>query len=350
MHVFWIYCELYYSKEILITVYLTSNKPIGGLTKDLVEYLPSGLKIIVTSAVGYDPFDVVALGARGISVCNSPGLAANPVADHVLYVTLGLYHYSPVFENLLRQTKNTGDCRAILQSGLPWNNEIGRPVLCRVPSDSITDDQANIPVKPVYGFGDKVGNRFVRQPRGHVAGIAGLGAIGKEIGARLNSIGMNVCYHNRTRLNPDEEARLGYAATYYKSFEDMLPNIDLLILSLPINDSTKHIVNENTLALLPQGSKIVNIGRGGLIDTRALIQSLKTGEIHGAALDVFEKEPIVEEELCDRWDVILTPHTGSSTQENVLGAEKICIDNLLNFFYKEDKLITIVNKAYLSLK
>lgn len=202
-------------------------------------------------------------------------------------------------------------------------------------------------VRPIYSFGDSIGDRFVRQPRGHSVGIAGFGAIGKEIGSRLNAIGMKIHYTKRTKLTPSEESSLGYPVTFHDSVEHMLPFSDLLVLALPISPQTRHLLNDRTLALLPREARIVNIGRGGLIDTSALLRSLKSGRVAGAALDVFENEPIVEKDLCSRWDVILTPHIGSSTHENVLGAEKICMNNITNLFYGDGQSLTIVNEKFI---
>lgn len=352
--------------------------PIGGLPASLVKKLPSTLKLLVLSAVGYDIYDVKALAARGVVVCNSPGLAAAPVADHVLYLTLALFRFSPVFEHVLRKVKNSNDCRTALDTGFKWDLELGRPKQYYGPvkskqmepaksDDDDKDDEENIQKRAstpqraddeelastadsgrvVYSFGDRIGDRWVRQPRTHSVGIAGFGAIGKEIGARLASIGMKVHYTKRTPLTPEEEAGLGYEARYHESLVQMLPFSDVLVLALPLNEDTKHIMNDKTFPLLPPDARVINIGRGPLIDTQALLRALKSGKLWGAALDVFEHEPIVEPELCSRWDVILTPHTASSTYENVLAAEKICMNNIHELFYGDPSKMTIVNKQYL---
>ncbi|KAF5093644.1 hypothetical protein D0Z00_003940 [Geotrichum galactomycetum] len=103
------------------------------------------------------------------------------------------------------------------------------------------------------------------------------------------------------------------------------------------------MLNSRTFALLPDGAKIINIGRGKLIDTGALLDALRAGKVTGAALDVFESEPNVEPELLNRWDVLLTPHIASSTIETLQGAEQICVDNMVNAFYGDGLSVTRVN-------
>lgn len=301
---------------------------IGGLDAELIAFLPDSLKIIVSCAVGYDLFDATALAARNIALCNSPGLAADPVADHVLYQTLALFRYYSVFENLTRAYQHTDMARCVATSS-EWDLETGRPILEKKPS--------------AFSFGQRVGDRDVKQPRGHNVGIVGFGAIGKEIGQRLSAIGMNVHYTKTCPLSDTEVSKLGYPVTFHTNVESMFPMSDLLVLACPLNSKTKHMVNKNTIALLPKGAKIINIGRGALIDTRALINALKSGHLTGVALDVFEKEPVTEEELCNRWDVLLTPHIGSSTMETALGAEEICVNNMINELLGDGKSLTKVN-------
>lgn len=210
-----------------------------------------------------------------------------------------------------------------------------------------TDKAPSDVVEPVHSFGEKIGDRFISGPRGHSVGIAGLGDIGKEIGKRLNAIGMTVHYTKRVPLTKAEQAELGFKATYHESFESMLPHSELLVLSLPLSAHTHHIVNEKTIAQLPDGARIVNIGRGGLIDTQALIASLKSGKISGVGLDVFEKEPSIEPELLGRWDVILTPHLGSSTYDVAVAAENTCMTNITEYYFGDMTNVTSVNNDLL---
>lgn len=319
--------------------------PVGGLKGDLVAALPESVKIIVSTTVGMDPYDIQALGSRGIVVCNAPGHAADPVADHVLYLTLSLFRYSQVFEHVTKHFDKTTDGRANLKTNLPWNQETGRPVFF----SELTEAQKRqfIDNKPPFNFGECVGDRFVRSPRGHTVGIAGFGSIGKEIGARLHALGMHIHYTKRDKLTETQLSQLGYPTTHHASLDSMLPICDLLVLALPLTQQTTHIIDKSALSKLPDGARIINIGRGKLIDEHALLDALRAGKLANVGLDVFENEPLVLKDLQTRWDTVLTPHVGSSTYEIAVAAENTCTENLSQFFYGDKLGITAVNTQYL---
>lgn len=318
-----------------------SFMPIGGMDKELVSHLPSTLKIIVICSVGFDNFDTQALSERGIILCNAPGLAASPVADHVLYQTLGLYRFYGVFERLIREHGNSNTARASAASH-DWDGMSGKPILHQnnksSPSYNPNEDHS-----PGFSLGARVGGREVKQPRGSTVGIVGFGAIGKEIGHRLSMIGMKVHYTKRTPLTTKETLSMQYPTTFHDNLESLLEVSDLVVLACPLTEENYHMINKKTIEKLPNGAKIINIGRGGLVDTEALIHGLNSGKLHGAALDVFETEPLIHSELRDRWDVILTPHIGSSTIDISNGAERTCVDNLINCLYGNGKSTTRVN-------
>lgn len=308
---------------------------------EVVDALPESLKIVVSCAAGYDSYDGAALAKRNIALCNAPGLSADPVADLVLYYALSLFRYTHVFEHITQEHKNTITCRTSVITG-QWDNQRGRPVLhANNKNDPAYKPEADH--APKFAYGDRLGDRAVRQPRGHTVGIVGFGAIGVEIGRRLSSIGMTVLYTKRSPLPADQQAQLGYPATFHESVETMFPQSDLVVLACPLNPKSHHIVNERTLQLMPAGARVVNIGRGPLIDTPALVRALQSGHIHGAGLDVFEREPIVDEGLLGRWDVILTPHMGSASLEAAEGSEIICIGNIMNCYKGDTKALTQVN-------
>lgn len=308
---------------------------------DLIDSLPESLKIVVSCAAGFDSYDGAALAKRGIALCNSPGMAAGPVADQVLYYTLSLYRYFHIFERLAREHQHTITCRTAVTTS-EWDLETGKPkMFLSNKNDSEYNSEAD--KAPGFAFGDLMAGRAVRQPRGHSAGIVGFGAIGKEIGRRLDSIGMNVHYTKNTPLSDKEIAALGYEATFHESTDTLFPKCDVLVLACPLNAKTHYMINEKSLAQLPKEAKIINIGRGALIDMKALLAALKSGHISGLGIDVFEKEPIIDKELCDRWDVIVTPHIGASTIEVVERSESHCIDNIYDMIVEGGKKLTRVN-------
>lgn len=116
---------------------------------------------------------------------------------------------------------------------------------------------------------------------------------------------------NRRRLPPELEK----GASYFANFRDMLPHCEILSLNAPGTAETKHIMNDETLALLPPNAVLVNVARGSLVDEAALIRALASGHLFAAGLDVFEQEPHYNQELLKYHNVFLTPHMGSATQE-----------------------------------
>lgn len=259
-------------------------------------------------------------------------------------MTLSLFRYYSVFERLTRAYHHSIDCRTVLTTS-SWDNEAGKPKIFedkRNGTDYVIEtDPSVIPAK--FAFGERVAGRFVRNPKGHSVGILGFGAIGKEIGRKLSVIGMDVHYSKRTPLTDKEEKELGYKVTFHKEIKDLFSKSNLLVLACPLNVSTHHVVNEESIKFLPKEARIINIGRGALIDTKALLAALKSDHLHGVGLDVFEKEPIIDKELCERWDVIVQPHIGSSTIENVELSEKNCADNIYNKIFGDSKSLTRVN-------
>lgn len=276
---------------------------VGGMKGDLLDALPQSVKIIGIPSVGYDHYDVVGLKKRGIILNNSPGMSAPAVADLALHLTLSTIRYTTMFEQALRQTGNTLTARIAARD---YDIETGA-----LPSN---------PGKEGFAFGHRVRDTLVWSPQGKRAGIAGYGQIGKQTAARLSCIGMEIHTLNRSigaSGSVPTPSGLGFDITPHKNFEDLARNSDVLILCLPATPETKHILNEKTIALMPKGAKIINVGRGALIDQKALVKGLETGQISSAGLDVFEHEPIVEPELLNRYDVTLLPHLGGCYAEAV---------------------------------
>lgn len=316
------------------------------MTADLVPHLPQSLRIIVSSSVGYDHFDTRALAARSppILFCNTPGTgAAAPVADHALLLTLSLYRQQPAFERVLALSGDMAAARALLTSGRPWDASAGRPLLADL---KYRDDSKHHILEVSASFGDRVGDRPVEEPRGHTVAVLGFGPIGRAIGARLSAIGMHVCYYSRNPAPASVTEKLGYHAKHYSRLADILPRAQLVVAALPLTPQTRHLLNDDTLALLPQGARVINVGRGATVDSAALLRALRSGRIHGAGLDVIEGEPQIEPGLLDRWDVIITPHIGSSTRQNAIQAQGVCMTNITAFFENRIDSVKAVNKEF----
>jgi len=148
--------------------------------------------------------------------------------------------------------------------------------------------------------------------QGKTLGILGLGRIGREVAKRALSFGMRVLAMDPF-LSAEQAGELGVELF---SLKEVLAQSDYLSLHVPGSDKTRHMINKETLSWLKPGARLINCARGELIEEAPLVEAIKSGRVAGAALDVFEKEPLSKEsELRGLAQVILTPHLGASTQE-----------------------------------
>nr|BAK09193.1 phenylpyruvate reductase [Wickerhamia fluorescens] len=300
----------------------------GGFKGKLLEAAPRSLKIIAICQVGYDEFDLAAMKERGIILTNVPTpLAFEAVADLVLYNTLMAFRNFKLYENNMSPTlNNTNLLRNSLVNG-QFDQETGK---CIVP--------------PIVGcaFADSVCERENLSPRGHNAVIIGFGRIGKLAAQRLNAIGMNIHYVKRTQCSPEVEQELSFPVTYHKSIEEAGRIADLLVICCPGTPSTKHLINSDTLDKMEKQIRIINIGRGTVIDENALVCGLKSDKVAFAALDVFEEEPFIHPGLIGRQDVHLTPHIGSSTSELFNYTAKQAMQNISTALYNTNEEMNLV--------
>lgn len=153
---------------------------------------------------------------------------------------------------------------------------------------------------------------------GATLGIFGMGRIGRAIARRAQGFCMRVVYHNRNRVLP-QVAQTGPEADYASTArwverEQLLREADFLVVLVPYNPQTHHLIGAAELAQMKPGSVLVNIARGGIVDDAALVQALRLGRPAAAALDVMENEPRILPELLALENVVLTPHIGSATR------------------------------------
>ena len=224
-----------------------------GFTAAEIAACPK-LKLLAAQGAGYENLDVAAARARGVPVCNGAGTNEDCVADHTLALLLASVRALPQHDTALR-------------AGI-WRDAL--------------------PLFPQF-----TGRRL---------GVIGLGGIGRKIAQRAAAFGMVIGYHNR---RPREDAG---AATWFDSVTALAAWADDLVVATPGGAATRHIVNAEVLAALGPGGHVVNIARGSCVDTAALAAALKAGRIAGAALDVYESEPLPPAELLGFDNVILTPH------------------------------------------
>ena len=157
-------------------------------------------------------------------------------------------------------------------------------------------------------------------------GIVGMGRIGQAVAHRARGFGMEVVYHNRQRLPSSIENMFG--ASYEPDLDRLFAEADIVTLHAPAGAGTHQLVNAARLATMKPGSYLINTARGDLIDEEALIAALQTGEIAGAGLDVFAREPQVDPRLIALPNVITLPHLGSATIEGRAHAGEKVIANI----------------------
>ncbi|AOA62797.1 Putative hydroxyacid dehydrogenases [Komagataella phaffii CBS 7435] len=289
--------------------------PVGGLTEDIVQALPDSLKLVTSCSVGLDGWGSEQLAKRGIKLYNCPSLGAEQVADLVLYHTLQSFRYFKVFEDNFRESGHTVKTRSLLQSA-SLDKQTGKVVLNSTDSSD-------------YAFGHRLGDSLpILTPFGKNAVVVGFGSIGSRIAKRLHAIGMNISYVKRTRLSSEQEAQLLFPVKYYASLKEAAPVADLVVLSLPGTSETENLYNKEIIDLVPHRSRVINVGRGTIVNEDDLLAGLRSGKLSFAGLDVYAKEPAVSRELIERQDVILTPHIGSSTVENFNDTSIFCLRNI----------------------
>ena len=238
------------------------------------------LKLIANYGAGVDHIDVASARQRGILVSNTPGVVTEDTAD----MTLAL---------ILSVTRRIPEGLAEMQSG-EWQGW-----------------------SPMAHLGGRIGGRRL--------GILGMGRIGQAVARRARAFGMQIHYHNRKRLRPEVEADL--EATYWESLDQMVARMDILSVNCPHTPSTFHLMNARRLKLMKPTAVIVNTSRGEVIDENALTRGLRSGEIAGAGLDVYERGHELNPRLRDLPNVVLLPHMGSATLEGrVEMGEKVIIN------------------------
>ena len=238
------------------------------------------LKLIANFGAGVDNIDVQTARQRGIHVSNTPGVLTEDTADMTMALILAVRRRIP--EGL-----------AIMQKGdwAGWS--------------------------PTGNLGHRVG--------GQRLGILGMGRIGQAVARRASAFGMQVHYHNRRRLRSETEDELG--ATYWESLDQMVARVDILSINCPHTPSTFHLMNARRLKLMKPSAVIVNTSRGEVIDENALTRMLRSHEIAGAGLDVFEHGAEVNPRLRELPNVVLLPHMGSATLEGRIEmGEKVLIN------------------------
>ncbi|MBC7081523.1 MAG: D-glycerate dehydrogenase [Thermoplasmatales archaeon] len=224
------------------------------------------LKIIANYAVGVDNIAIEEATKRGIFITNTPGVLTETVADLAWALMMAIARRIVEGDEFVRQRKFKGWAPMLL---------LGRDIY------------------------------------GKTLGVIGAGRIGKAFAKRATGFSMKILYYGKRR---DEEFENETNARFV-GLHELLRESDFVSLHLPLTKDTYHIIGENELRMMKKTAYLINTSRGKCVDEKALVKALKEGWIAGAALDVYENEPEVSEELLSLKNVVLAPHTGSASYE-----------------------------------
>ncbi len=252
----------------------------------------SRLRIIAQYAVGYNNIDVEVATSLGIYVTNTPGVLTEAVAELTWAMILGV-------------ARRILEADSFVRSGEWYKTKTGW--------------------HPEMMLGTEL--------KGKTLGIVGMGRIGKAVAEKAKAFGMRVLYYSRRKIPLNEERRLG---AKYVSLEKVFEEADFISLHVPLTKETYHLVNWDLLCKMKPTAFLINTSRGAVIDENALIKALKEGKIAGAALDVFEEEPLPpKSELTSMKNVLLLPHIGSATKETRIKMAEVVAENLIKFYKGE---------------
>ncbi|MBD8493986.1 2-hydroxyacid dehydrogenase [Pseudomonas syringae] len=252
------------------------------LDAPLLDLAPR-LQAIATVSVGVDNYDIDELNRRGIALCNTPDVLTETTAD-------------TGFALIMATARRVVELASLVRNG-EWTHNIG----------------------PAH-FGSDV--------HGKTLGIVGMGRIGEALAQRGHfGFGMPVLYHCRSP-KPAVEARFNAG---YRSLEALLQEADFVCLTVPLTAETEGLIGPQQLALMRPHAILINIARGKVVVEQALIKALQRGQIGGAGLDVFEREPLdPTSPLLQMDNVVATPHMGSATHETREAMAACAVDNLID--------------------
>ena len=260
----------------------------------LLEAAGPQLRCVANVAVGYDNVDADAARERGVIVTNTPGVLTDATAD--LAIAL-----------LLAVTRRIGEGERLLRAGTPWSWDLSF----------------------MLGMG----------LAGKTLGVVGLGAIGQATARRARAFGMQIRYSGRRQAAPSVEAELGGARRL--ELEELLETADVVTLHCPLTAETHHLLDHRRLRRMRASAFLINTARGPIVDEAALVQALGAGEIAGAGLDVFEREPEVDRGLLELENVVLVPHLGSATTETRTAMAELAVRNALAVLAGEPPLTPV---------
>ncbi|HVP04597.1 MAG TPA: phosphoglycerate dehydrogenase [Dehalococcoidia bacterium] len=240
------------------------------VTREILD-ASTHLQVVGRAGVGVDNIDVAAATEKGVVVVNAPTGNTTSAAEHAIALMMSLARRVP-------------DANASLKSG-KWER-----------------------------------SKFVgMEVRNKTLGVVGLGQVGSEVARRARGLEMRVIAFDP--FVPEERAKMIGAELV--TMDELLAQSDFITVHTTLTEGTKHLIGADEIAKTKPTVRFINTARGGIIDEAALVEALKSGRVAGAAIDVFEKEPITDHPLFALDNVIVTPHLGASTAE---AQERVAVD------------------------
>ncbi len=265
---------------------------VRSSTKVTRSVLEAGkkLKVVGRAGVGVDNIDVEAATEKGIVVLNAPEGNIISAAEHAIAMMTSLARNIPSASCSLK----SGEWKRSTYTGVELNKK--------------------------------------------TLGVVGIGRIGSEVSKRAKALGMEIIAYD-PYISAEYAAKAGIILA---TLEEVLKTADFLTVHTPLTKKTHHIIGADELAMMKDGARLINCARGGLVDEKALYDALNSGKIAGAALDVFEKEPALDNPLFALENVIVTPHLGASTEEAQVNVAIQVAEQVVKALYGEP-LISAVN-------
>ena len=275
-----------YSQKKLIELSQGCDGILTSLTEkideNVVKKLSESVKIISNFAMGFGNIDLKATKKRNIVVTNTPDVLTNATAEIAMLLILGAARRAS--EGLLHAKKKNWKWSADFLIG--------------------------------------------KQLTGSRLGILGMGRIGRAVAKLAKAFGMEIHYHNRSKLNPDLEM----GAIYHENIKSLFSVSDILSINCPATKETKHIINKETLEFFPTGAIITNSARGDMIDDEAMVRALINRKVYAVGLDVYNGEPNLYSGYLNQPNAFILPHLGSATKKTRTAMADLAISNIEEYF------------------
>jgi len=255
---------------------------VDKIDESTINKLSNSVKIISNFAVGFGNIDIKAAKKKNIIVTNTPDVLTAATAEIAMLLILGAARRA--------------------SEGIKWAKN------------------KNWKWSADFLIG--------KQLEGSRLGILGMGRIGRAVALRAKAFGMQIHYHNRSRLKTDLEA----GANYHDSIQSLFSVSDILSINCPATPETTNIINKKTLEFFPEEAIITNSARGDMIDDEAMVKALISGRIFALGLDVYKGEPNIHPGYLNQPNVFILPHLGSATKKTRIAMADLAIDNIEEYF------------------